>query len=89
VKTIVYPGRAAGCGAIAEVIGSPISVTTAAAIADDLAADDSIYLAVRLDGNTVHLWPIAPVDTAQEVHALRAFAAVTDSPLAWHPSVTA
>lgn len=47
------------------------------------------FLGVRIRPSTdafgvVHLWPTGPVSTMDEVHTLRAIAAVTDSPLAWH-----
>ncbi len=38
-------------------------------------------------GEVVHLAPSRRLSTAEEVLVLRAFAAVTDSPLAWHGDV--
>lgn len=39
--------------------------------------------------NTVHVCPGRELSTAEEVLAPRAFAAVTDSRLAWHKAATA
>lgn len=36
--------------------------------------------------HVLHLWALAPVTTRQEVEALRAFRAVTDARLIWHPA---
>jgi hypothetical protein len=36
----------------------------------------------------VHLWAKGCIDTAAEVRVLRAYAAVTDGPLAFHQAVT-
>lgn len=88
MKTLVYPppgvgglGRSRTVG----VIANPLSDSAARLVLDAL-AQDGIPLAVRA-GGTVHLYAIGPLTTAQEVRALRAFAAVTDARLAWHKAV--
>jgi hypothetical protein len=52
-------------------------------------AEQGIPLRVVEDRHHVlHLHALAVMTTGQEVHALRAFAAVTDQRLAWHGAVT-
>jgi hypothetical protein len=48
-------------------------------------ADQGIRVVLGRDIDRVlHIWALTPTTTAQEVAALRAFAAATDARLAWH-----
>jgi len=72
------------------VIARPISAGDANAIAVAL-AQAGIQITVSVDKHrVVHLWPWPgwPLTNAQEITALRAFIAVTDCRIAWHPAVT-
>lgn len=51
-------------------------------------AAQGIHIAPVVDVyRTVHLWAQQPVSTTDEVRALKAYADVTDSRLAWHEAV--
>lgn len=88
MKTRVYPptgvhgfGRSRTVG----VITRPLTLRDAQALVEQL-HDLGIEITAR-PGTTVHLCGLAPLTTTQEVRVLRAFAARTDAPLAWHGAV--
>lgn len=83
MRTVVYPSAYGGRTRTAQVPARPLSAITAAALADDL-AKQGVVVAIRLKCTTVHLFALADLSTAQEVEAIRAFAAVTDARIAWH-----
>jgi hypothetical protein len=60
----------------------------AVAIRDRL-FDDGIPVWVEIDLDMVHLWPGRVLNTEEEVTALAAFIAATDSRIAWHEVETA
>ncbi len=68
-------------------IERPCTETQATDVEAMLAQRLGVMVRPVLDGRTVHLWPERRLTTAEEVRVLRAFAAVTDSPLAWHGDV--
>jgi hypothetical protein len=90
VKTRIYPpagvhgfGRYRTVGVVAQ----PLDGIDGFCLVTYL-ADHGIPLRVVEDHHhVVHLHALAPMTTAQEVCALRAFAAVTDQRLAWHEAV--
>lgn len=90
MRTIVFPPSGLigfGRTRTAQAPVHPLSFLEASVIADGLADTCGIRIKVEL-GRVVHLYALGPVTTAQEVAALRAFAAVTDSRLAWHPAAS-
>lgn len=71
-------------------IGHQLTATEAAVITKVLAAEGIRVEPTEPDFfGVVHIWAKERTDTAGEVRALRAFRAVTDSPLAWHPAEVA
>jgi hypothetical protein len=90
VKTLVYPppgihgfGRSRTVGVVAQYLNGIPGFCLVNAL-----AEQGIPLRVVEDRHHVlHLHALAPMTTDQEVHALRAFAAVTDQRLAWHGAV--
>lgn len=75
-------------GHVIDVVGHRIAQAEAAAVCNVLRAVEHIPLTadVAFDG-TVHIRPQRELSTADEVTALRAFAAVTDARLIWHGAV--
>lgn len=73
---------------VVQVAARPITQLSATAISALLRDAEHIPVtaAVAFDGS-VDLYAVGPVSTRDEVHALRAFAAVTDAPLRWHEGV--
>jgi hypothetical protein len=67
-------------------LARPLTADLAELVVADLAAD-GILVAVH-PGQVVGIDALVPLTTLQEVQALTAFRAVTDSRLAWHPAVT-
>jgi hypothetical protein len=66
-----------------------ITPTEAATVAKVLAAEGIRVEPTEPDiWGVVHLWAKQPTDTRAEVRVLRAFRALTDGPLAFHPAVT-
>lgn len=47
-------------------------------------AKEGVHVVPMVDDHVLHLWPQELLSIAQEVTVLRAFAAVTDSRIAWH-----
>lgn len=90
MKTVVYPPPGIlglGRSRTVQVVARPLSAVEANAIGVALAARH-IPVAVSVDAHhVIHLWPWLLLSTAQEVAALRAFAAVTDSRLVVHPAL--
>lgn len=71
-----------------DLVGHEITTSEAATVAKVLAAEGIRVEPTEPDFfGVVHLWAKVPIGTAGEVRALRAFRAVTDSPLAWHGAV--
>lgn len=70
-------------------IAHPLTASEAAAVRTVLWSVEHIPVDVHVDqAGRVNLWPVGrEVTTLEEVTALRAFAAVTDSPLRWFPAV--
>jgi hypothetical protein len=63
---------------------------TAAAIRDRLFDDGiPVWVEIEIDPDMVHLWPGRVLSTGEEVTALSAFIAATDSRIAWHEVETA
>ncbi len=91
MKTLIYPPTGVhgfGRYRTAHVSALPLTPAAAMAIVDRLDSE-GIYVAARIRrGTTVELIPIRPMTTRDEVRALAAFRAETDSPLAWHEAVT-
>ena len=83
--TVEIPERHALRTVAEMAIGHPLSVIEATVICDELALRH-VHVAVRFEvDGWVHLWQIEPCTTTEEVTALRAFAAITDQTLVWHP----
>jgi hypothetical protein len=83
MRTVVIPpphgiGRYRTATVAARTLTQPV--------ADGVIADLAhAGIAVRVQlGRPVGIWALTELTTAQEVHALTAFSAVTDSALAWH-----
>lgn len=76
-------------GHVVDVVGHFITQPVATAVCTVLAGVEHIPVSadVGYDG-TVHLRPARPLATLEEVTAMRAFTAVTDAPLRWHPAAT-
>lgn len=74
---------------VVDVVGQPIAQPVATLVCIVLRGVEHLPVTadVAFDG-TVHLRPARPMSTFEEVTALRAFLAVTDAPLRWHPAVT-
>lgn len=72
-----------------QVVGHRLTPAEAATVCAALAADEQHLpvLAAADARNIVHVWAQRPMTTAEEVTVLRAFAAVSDSRLAWHQAV--
>jgi hypothetical protein len=83
VKILVFPPPGGlGHYRTACVPAQPLTAQAAEDLVADLAKHD-IYISITL-GRRVQLDALTPLTTAQEVYALAAISAVTDSPLAWH-----
>jgi hypothetical protein len=90
MRTLIYPpagahgfGRSRTVGVVAQRLDGIRAFCLVTAF-----ADQGVPLRVVEDRrHVVHLHALAPMTTAQEVHALRAFAAITDQRLAWHGAV--
>ncbi len=84
MRTLICAGHAR------QVVAHHITAAEAAAVCNVLRSVEGIQVSadVGYDG-TLNLRPSCPVSTGQEVAVLRAFTAVTDSPLHWHPAVAA
>jgi hypothetical protein len=89
VRTVVIPppgvhgfGRSRTVGVVARRLDGIQGFLLVQAL-----ADEGIKLRVYADEKAIHLHPVGPVTTAQEVRALRAFCAVTDVRVQWHEAV--
>jgi hypothetical protein len=76
-------------GHVVERPGREISDTQAISVAAGLLAAGIHVVPVVDVFHTLHLWAQQPTTTPQEVAALRAFHAVTDVRMAWHPAEVA
>jgi hypothetical protein len=90
VRTVVIPPPGVfgfGRSRTVAVVARPLTGVEANAIGVAL-NQRHIPVAVSVDAcHVIHLWPWLPLTTTDEVRAMRAFAAVTDAPLRWHPAV--
>jgi hypothetical protein len=86
MKILVFPPTGGlGHYRTACVPAQPLTAQAAEDLVADLAKRD-IYISITL-GRRVQLDALTPLTTAQEVYALAAISAKTDSPLAWHGAV--
>jgi hypothetical protein len=83
MRTLILNGHAV------DVIGRRIDSAEALAVCKVLDSVEHVQVTadVSFDGEIVHIRPGAVMSTLDEVTALRAFAAVTDAELRWHPAV--
>lgn len=78
-------------GQVVSVVEQRIGPAEARAVCRVLGGVEHILVVadVQYGGEVVHIWPQGQMSTRDEVTALRAFLAVTDAELRWHPAVSA
>jgi hypothetical protein len=74
-------------GHAVDRIGHKITTAEASVITKVLAAEGIRIEPASDVFGVLHLWAKTPIGTAGEVRVLRAFKAVGDSPLEYHPAV--
>lgn len=92
MKIVIYPPPGIlglGRSRTVNVITRPLDPAVAAEVAAQLSRDGLPVLPAVDEHEVVHVWGLRSTTTAEEVTALRAFTAVTDAPIRWHPAATA
>lgn len=86
MKTVVYPPPGVhgfGRTRTVAVVAHRLTAVEAAAITAKLSRDQLPVLPALDESGVVHLWPLRPMTTAEEVHVLTVVLARTDCPVHW------